>query len=99
MLLLGHGEAKKLVMFRLIELKRLKNSASNTKKLGLTLSRVFSRGLDNVACSPLSCNVGSRRRRLERLKGENIAKWCSDYEGFSRVGSFGRMNKSAALVR
>ena len=49
--------------------------------------------LDNVAFSHLSCNVGSRRRGVKRLKGEDGTEWCSGCQRFLAVESFGRMSK------
>src|SRR5215210_1702608 len=41
--------------------------------------------LDNVACSHLSCNVGSRRRGVVRLTGRNGTEWCSGCKKFLAV--------------
>lgn len=49
--------------------------------------------LDNIAFSHLSCNVGSRRRGVERLKGPDGTEWCSTCRRFLSVDSFGKMNK------
>lgn len=47
--------------------------------------------LGNLAFSHLSCNVGNKRRGIERVKGENGTE--SSCKRFLSRSNFGRMNK------
>jgi hypothetical protein len=48
---------------------------------------------NNVAFSHLPRNTDTRRRGVERLKGEDGTEWCSGCKRFLSVDSFSRMNR------